>query len=84
MIVAAQNSLNASGAKLTRACVPRTVNGTGQDANGNTRLVGFQCSTETYPSTPVLLKAGTPRVLYTRECISLWLNLNSVTIKFLA
>jgi len=27
---AAQNSLNASGAKLTRACVPRTVNGTGQ------------------------------------------------------
>ena len=24
------NSLNASGAKLTRACVPRTVNGTGQ------------------------------------------------------
>ena len=26
---AAQNSLNASGAKLTRACVPRTVNGTG-------------------------------------------------------
>ena len=27
---AAQNSLNASGAKLTRVCVPRTVNGTGQ------------------------------------------------------
>jgi len=27
---AAQNSLNASGAKLTWACVTRTVNGTGQ------------------------------------------------------
>ena len=27
---AAKNSLNASGAKLTRVCVPRTVNGTGQ------------------------------------------------------
>ena len=25
-----RNKLNASGAKLTRACVPRTVNGTGQ------------------------------------------------------
>ena len=47
--------------------------------NGNTRLVGSQGSTETYPSTPVLLKAGTPRVLSTRECISLWLN--SVKIK---
>ena len=32
---AAQNSLNASGAKLTRACVPRTVNGTGHKLRWN-------------------------------------------------
>ncbi len=31
---AAQNSLNASGAKLTRVCVTRTVNGTGQEREG--------------------------------------------------
>ena len=33
---AAQNTLGASGAKPTRACVPRTVNGTGQ-----TQISGF-------------------------------------------
>ena len=33
---AAQNTLGASGAKPTRTCVPRTVNGTGQDLSGAT------------------------------------------------
>ena len=31
VLTAAQNSLNASGEKLTRACVPRAVNDTGQN-----------------------------------------------------
>ena len=42
---AAQNSLNASGAKLTRACVPRTVNGTGHQASA--RVAGCPLDTPT-------------------------------------